>query len=294
MTTSTVETRGTPRTITERPELRLIATVARKEIADAVRSRWFWLWASAFAILAAVLASSALPGSQVAGYGSFGRTAASLVALAQIIIPLMGLTLGAYSLAGQRESGALRFLLSHPISRTEAFWGTYIGLAAALFATVFGGFGVAGVITAAQGGGANAASFVRIAILSWLLAIAMLGIGLLISTFTSSGSGAIGTSIFVWLALVFMGDLGVMGTAVATRMPVSALFISAVFNPVEAFRLAALTAFDGSLDVLGPAGQYAVDSFGASLDVFLLVVVGVWVVVPAAISWWRFSKGGDV
>ncbi|KAA3635320.1 MAG: ABC transporter permease [Armatimonadetes bacterium] len=281
-------------TVSERPELRLIAAVAKKEIADAVRSKWFWLWAGAFAVLAAILASSALPGSQVAGFGSFGRTAASLVALAQIIIPLMGLTLGAYSLAGQRETGALRFLLSHPISRTEAFWGTYIGLATALFATVFGGFGVAGVIAAAQGGGADAASFVRIAILSWLLAIAMLGIGLLISTFTASGSSAIGTSIFVWLGLVFLGDLGVMGTAVATKMPVSALFISAVFNPVEAFRLAALTAFDGSLDVLGPAGQYAVDSFGESLDVLLIAVVAVWVVAPVSVAWWRFSKGGDV
>lgn len=291
MTTSTADALVT---VSERPELRLIAAVAKKEIADAVRSKWFWLWAGAFAVLAAILASSALPGSQVAGYGSFGRTAASLVALAQIIIPLMGLTLGAYSLAGQRESGALRFLLSHPISRTEVFWGTYIGLATALFATVFGGFGVAGVITAAQGGGADAASFVRIAILSWLLAIAMLGIGLLISTFTASGSSAIGTSIFVWLGLVFLGDLGVMGTAVATKMPVSALFISAVFNPVEAFRLAALTAFDGSLDVLGPAGQYAVDSFGESLDVLLIAVVAVWVIGPVSVAWWRFSKGGDV
>ena len=284
----------TPVVVSERPELRLVTAVAKKEIADAVRSKWFWLWAGAFAVLAAILASSALPGSQVAGYGSFGRTAASLVALAQIIIPLMGLTLGAYSLAGQRETGALRFLMSHPISRTEAFWGTYIGLSTALFATVFGGFGIAGVLTAIQGGSADAASFVRIAILSWLLAIAMLGVGLLISTFTRSGSSAIGTSIFVWLGLVFLGDLGVMGTAVATNLPVSALFFSAVLNPVEAFRLAALTAFDGSLDVLGPAGQYAVDRFGTGLDAMLLGVVALWVIVPTAIAWFRFSRGGDL
>jgi len=283
-----------PPVTSERPEFRLIRAVAKKEIADAVRSKWFWLWAGAFAVLAVILASSALPGSQVAGYGSFGKTAASLVALAQIIIPLMGLTLGAYSLAGQRESGALRFLLSHPISRTEAFWGTYIGLAAALFATVFGGFGIAGVLTAIQGGSADASSFVRIAILSWFLAISMLGVGLLVSTFTKSGSSAIGTSIFLWLGLVFLGDLGVMGTAVATNLPVSALFISAVFNPVEAFRLAALTAFDGSLDVLGPAGQYAVDTFGDRLDVMLLGVVVLWVVVPTSLAWWRFARGGDV
>lgn len=288
MTTATVAA------VSERPEVGLILAIARKEIADAIRSRWFWLWASAFAVLAAILASAALPGAQVAGHGSFGKTAASLVALAQIIIPLMGLTLGAYSLAGQSESGALRFLLSHPISRTEAFIGTYLGLATALFATVIGGFGVAGVITAGQGGNADAASFVRIAVLSWLLAVSMLGLGLLISTFTKSGSAAIGSSVFAWLLLVFVGDLGVMGTAVATQMPVSALFLSAVLNPVEAFRLAALSAFEGSLDVLGPAGQYAVSRFGGSLGAILSGAVAVWVVVPAGLAWFRFSRGGDV
>ncbi|HDL42194.1 MAG TPA: hypothetical protein ENG98_04195, partial [Actinobacteria bacterium] len=96
---------------TERLEPSLVWVIASKEIHDATRSKWFWLWTVAFAGLAAFMASVALPGSQVTGYGSFGRTAASLVALAQIIVPLMGLTLGAYSIAGQRETGALRFLL---------------------------------------------------------------------------------------------------------------------------------------------------------------------------------------
>lgn len=280
--------------VTERPSLGTITTIARKELRDAVHSRWFWLWAAAFAGLAAILATVALPGSQVAGFGNFGRTAASLMSLTQIIVPLMGLTLGAYSLAGQRESGALRFLLSHPISRTEAFIGTYLGLATALLATIAGGFGVAGIITAWRGGGADAISFLRIAVLSWILAIAMLGIGMLVSTFTKRGSAALGTAIFVWLVLAFLGDLGVMGTAVATRLPVSALLATAVLNPVEAFRLASLTAFSGSLDVLGPAGLYAVDRFGDALDWLLLLVMAFWVIVPTGLAWRRFTTGGDI
>ncbi|MGI9666690.1 MAG: ABC transporter permease [Acidimicrobiia bacterium] len=272
----------------------LVAAIARKEISEALRSKWFWMWTGAFAGLAAFMATVALPGSQVAGFGTFGRTAASLVALAQIIIPLMGLTLGAYSIAGQRESGALRFLLSHPISRSEAFLGTYLGLATALAATVFGGFGVAGVIAVAQGGGANAGSFVRIALLSWLLAVSMLGFGMLISTFTQRGSAALGIAVFVWLGLAFIGDLGVMGSAIATKVPTWGLLVTAVANPVEAFRLASLTAFSGSLDVLGPAGTYAVDTFGAALGSILFLAVVIWAVVPVGVAWLRFTRGGDV
>jgi len=279
---------------TERAQPSMVRVVAQKELNDAVHSKWFWMWTAAFAGLAAVMASVALPGSQVGGYGTFGRTAASLVALAQIIVPLMGLTLGAYSIAGQRESGALRFLLSHPISRSEAFLGTYLGLAVALAATVFGGFGVAGLMAVMQGGGADAGSFVLIAVLSWLLAVSMLGFGMLISTFARSGSAALGIAIFFWLALAFLGDLGVMGTSIATKLPTWALLLSAVLNPVEAFRLASLSAFTGSLDVLGPAGRYAVDTFGDKLSWILFLTVAIWAIVPTGLAWFRFTRKGDV
>ncbi|MDJ0924938.1 MAG: ABC transporter permease subunit [Acidimicrobiia bacterium] len=280
--------------VSERPEPRLISIIARKELRDAIRSKWFWLWAGSFGVLAAVLANIALPGSQVAEFGNFGRSAASLVALVQIIIPLMGLTLGAQSLAGQRESGAMRFLLSHPVSRTEAFWGTFAGLAIALLATSAAGFGAAGLVTGLQGGGASAASFVRIAVLTWVLAVSMLGVGMLVSTFTNRAGAALGTAVFVWLALTFLGDIGIMGTSVATDLPVSALFFAALANPVEAFRLASLTAFSGSLDVLGPAGTYAIDRLGDKLDLVLLATTALWAVVPAALASIRFSRSKDL
>lgn len=282
------------RRVTERPERTLISAIARKELRDAVRARWFWLYAVGFATLAAVLAAVALPGSLVADHAGFGRTAASLVALVQLIVPLMGLTLGAQSLAGQSERGTLQFLLSHPVNRTEAFLGTYLGLAVALFATAAIGFGSAGLVTALQSSGADAGSFVRIALLSWVLAAIMLGIGMLISAFTRTAGAALGAAVFVWLAVAFLGDLGLMGTSIATGLPVDALFLSALLNPVEAFRLASLMGFAGTLDVLGPAGSYAVDRYGDGLDPLLLTTLSMWTVLPAGAAWWRFARRKDL
>ena len=287
-------TTATAAPISERAELRLIMIIARKELRDAIRSKWFWLWAGAFGLLAAVIANVVLPGSQVSEFGNFGRSAASLVALVQIIIPLMGLTLGAQSLAGQRESGAMRYLLSHPVSRTEAFWGTFAGLAGSLLATAAAGFGAAGMVTGLQGGSANAGSFLRIAVLSWVLAVTMLGIGMLVSTFTNRSGAALGTAVFVWLTFAFLGDIGLMGTSVATDLPVSALFFTALANPVEAFRLASLTAFSGSLDVLGPAGTYAVDRLGDRLEPVLLTTSVLWAVIPASLASIRFNRSKDL
>jgi Cu-processing system permease protein len=280
--------------ITERPQRRAIGTIATKELRETVRSRWFWLWTVAFAGLAAILVTVALPGSEIDGYSGFGRTSASLVTLVQLIIPLMGLTLGALSIAGPRESGALRFLLSHPVSRTEAFIGTYLGLGSALAAATAAGFGIAGLVTVAGGVPADTAAFIWIALLSWLLSLAMLGVGMLISTLTRTSGAALGGAVFVWLVFVFLGDLGLMGTAAATRMPVNVLFGTALLNPIEAYRLAALATFDGSLDVLGPAGSYAVDTLRDALVPTLVAVLAAWVIAPTAAAWFRFHRGSDV
>jgi Cu-processing system permease protein len=285
---------GLATTVTERPEAHIVGTIARKELRTTVTSRWFWMWSFAFVGLAALLVMVALPESRLGAQVGFGRTAASLVTLVQIIVPLMGLTLGAMSIAGQKESGALRFLMSHPVSRTEAFWGTYLGLAGALGIAAAGGFGVAGVLTAMRGVSAGAGTFVWIAVLSWLLALGMLGVGMLISTLTTSSGSALGVAIFVWLVMVFVGDLGLMGTSVATGMPVGVLFLGALLNPVEVFRLTALTTFSGSLDILGPAGTYAVDTLGDLLLPTLFTVLLLWVSVPAAIAWARFRGRSDL
>ena len=280
--------------VVERAEAGAIVKIARKELKGTVSSRWFWMWVVAFVALAAVLVMVALPSSSIDGQAGFGRTAASLVTLVQIIIPLMGLALGAMSIAGQRESGALRFLMSHPVSRTEAFWGIYLGHVAALGIAAGAGFGVAGLVTALRGVSGGAAPFLWIAITSWILAVAMLGLGMLISTYAAKSASALGSAVFVWLILVFLGDLGLMGTAAATNMPVSALFVSALLNPVEAFRLTAMTALSGSLDALGPAGIYAVDTLGDSLGVALFGVLALWLVAPVLFAWRRFNGKADL
>jgi Cu-processing system permease protein len=145
-----------------------------------------------------------------------------------------------------------------------------------------------------RGVSAGARTFVWIAVLSWLLALGMLGVGMLISTLTTSSGSALGVAIFVWLVMVSIGDLGLMGTSVATGMPVGVLFIGALLNPVEVFRLTALTTFSGSLDVLGPVGTYAVDTLGDMLLLALFTVLLLWVSAPVAIAWVRFRGRSDL
>lgn len=274
--------RVAPRANRERPDAGLVYILARKELRDAARDRWLWLYVGGFAVIAAALGS--VTGTEIRdiGFQGFGRATASLVTLAQLVVPLMGLTLGSRSVAGQAERGTLAFLLAHPVSRTEVFLGLYCGNAVAMLAAVAGGFGVAGLLSAFRGTPVDAGGFVLIAALAWLLAVACIGIGMLVSVLCRRVATAIGVALFVWLVLVILGDLGLMGTATATRLPVGTLFASALANPVEAFRVTTMTVLHGSLDVLGPVGSYAVDRFGDGVRWVTGAALVVWAVVPAA------------
>ncbi len=77
-------------------------------------------------------------------------------------------------------------------------------------------------------------------------------------------------------------------------MPVSVLLATALLNPVEAFRLTALTALSGSLDALGPVGVYAVDTLGSNLGAALSGILVLWVVVPSLAAWRRFAAKADL
>lgn len=267
-----------------------IRTVALKELRESIRNRWLWAMAAGFALLAVALTLVGLPGARTVGAGGFGRTAASLVALAQLMAPLLGLTVGAQALATARERGTLRFVLAHPIGRSDVLIGMFLGLGSAVWAAVLAGFGAAALVSAALGSAGPPIVVLSLTVLSAVLATAMLALGVAIGAGKKEASTALGTAIFVWLLLVFAGDLGIMGSAIAVRMPVSVLFFSVMVNPVEAFRMLAVPFFASSLDVLGPAGSYAVDTLGGFAPAVGGAVLLAWIALPGVFALRRFSK----
>ena len=64
-----------------------------------------------------------------------GRLVPSLLlGLLLLFVPLIGLTVGAGVLAGERERGTLLYLLAQPLNRAEIFFGKALGAALAVIA----------------------------------------------------------------------------------------------------------------------------------------------------------------
>jgi Cu-processing system permease protein len=269
-----------------------ILVLTQKELHDARRNRWFVLYAVAFAGLSLALAWLALSGVEAGGLAGFSRTGASLINVVLLIVPLMGLTLGALSLAGERERGTLLYLLAQPVTQFEVLMGKYLGLALALLAALALGFGLSGLLIAGLGGTAQAGNYLALVLLAFLLALTSLSLGFLISAAVKKGATAVGLALFLWLLLVFFGDLGLMGTAVALRLGIGQLFALALLNPLQVFKMATILSIRSSLEVLGPAGLYALRTYGGRLMPLLLTILIAWAILPLVFTYLVFRQRG--
>lgn len=270
--------------------LSTIMVIARRELRDAVTSKWFMLYSITFAglgLCVSYVSATSLGGSGLAG---FGRTSAGLINLVLLVVPLMALTTGAGAIAGDRERGTLAFMVAQPLRRWELLLGKTLALALALMLSICVGFGLSATVLSTQGSATDFAPFMLLVGITALLAMSMLSLGILISTLCRRTGVAIGIAIFVWLVLVFATDLGLMAGALATSISIEWLFKLAVLSPLQAFKMWSLQSVDASLDVLGPAGLYAQREYGRTLSPLFGIVLCLWTIVPLALAGILFSK----
>lgn len=265
--------------------------VAARELREAMRSRWFILAAACFLVLSLGLSWLGLAGAQRSGLAGFDRTTASLLNLALLFVPLITLSLGGLGIAGELEDGSLAMLLSQPITRAEAYAGKYVGLLAAVAASVCAGFGATGVIVAVAAGGGNAAVFFALVALTLLLGAATLAIGTLLSVALRGRARVVGAAFAVWLVLVYLSDLGTIGLVVARNLGPAQVFVLAVLNPVQQARVLGTMALAPRLDILGPAGLFGIDRFGSlGLSLLLGAALVATTAIPLAAGYAIFRK----
>lgn len=270
------------------------ARFAGREFRDALASKWFVLYTLAFTVLAVGVSFLSLSGVGSHGFAGFGRTAAGLLNLIMLVVPLMALTAGASSIAGERERGTLLYLLAQPVSRTQVLLGKYFGLAAALVCSLCVGFGVSAAVLAWRTGGVGVGAYLMLIVFTAMLALAMLSVGMLISVVSRRTAVATGLALFAWLALVFVSDLGLMASSIVFKLRVQEIFGIATVNPLQSFKMAVIVNMNASLDVLGPVGAYASHTLGSSLPWVLAAALVAWTVVPLGLAVVLFNRRSSV
>jgi len=240
--------------------------VARQELVLAARSRWTQIFAAVFAALALAVAASGYVLSGGHGVQDFARTAASLVQLVLLLVPLTSLLIGVLSLAPER--GAAELLFSQPVSRRTILLGKLLGLFEALVGAQALGFGAAGLVIFSQSGSEGIAGFLMLFAASAALTAIFLGLAALLAAAAIGRrrTRALALALVVWFVAVVLFDVAALGLAsLLPSGPASRVLIVAVIvNPVDAVRTATLLGIEGAA------------AFGAASLAFLRFTKGPW------------------
>lgn len=266
---------------------------ARQEVAVSARSRWVQIFAVVFGGLAVAVAASGYVLSGGTGVQDFSRTAASLLQLVLLLVPLTSVLVAVVALTP--EAGAAQMLFSQPIDRHRILGGRLAGLIAALAASQAVGFGAAGLIVFLQAGPGGVAGFVAVLAAALALTVVFVSLGAAIVAGRTADDRARGMAagIVTWFVAVLLFDIVVLGLAaqlpsgLASRL----LIISAIVNPVDAIRTATLLAVDGTA-AFGAASLafLRVTGGAAAATAWLALSVTVWILGPLAIAVVRLRR----
>ncbi|MCC6640322.1 MAG: ABC transporter permease subunit [Deltaproteobacteria bacterium] len=272
--------------------MRELWLVARLDVGESLRARWFTVYAGLFGAIVALLFAFGLTESRILGFMGLSRLLVTYIQLCMAILPVFVLITTVRSVAGDREAGVFEYLLALPISLSAWFWGKLIGRFLVIYLPVL-------LAMAAAAGWATLRDisvpwdmFAIYAALLAALALCFLGIAMGISAAARSVDVAQGAAFLVWLALILVLDLVLLGVLIKGHAAPELVIAIALANPLQAFRSAALLLFDPQLVLLGPAAFVILDAFGR--DGFLAyamaypALVGV---VCAAAGYLRFRRG---
>ncbi|MBX3025959.1 ABC transporter permease subunit [bacterium] len=270
-----------------------LTAIVRLDLAETIRSRWALFCVGLYAALAAVFVFVGMRESTLLGFTGMGRVLVGLSHAMLMVLPLLALTASSQVINRAREEGALEVLFSHPIRRGAYFLGVtasrYLVLTVPLLG-LFAGLSVLGATV--LGGGVLWNVLARSLLVSAALLAAFLGIGLAISTFVANPARSATIALVAWILAVALLDFALIGVMLQWRLQPQGVFALALLNPVQAARMALLSAGDPELSTLGPVGFYLANRVGAGA----LLAFGIAWPLGAGLAAWllayvRFTRG---
>ncbi|MBM4117528.1 ABC transporter permease [bacterium] len=257
--------------------------LARLDLAEVTRSRWLYFCGGLYAVMAALFVLIGLRESTVLGFTGMGRVLLSLTHALVLLLPLLALTATGQVVNRAQDDGTLELLFSHPLSRSEYFAGITGVRYALLLLPLVALMVLVALLGRALFGSAVPWSFLvrSLAACAGLL-WAYTGLGLAVSVLVRNQAKAVMLLLALWVTGVVLLDFALIGLMLQWRLNAPTVFVLAALNPVEAARLALLSAAEPSLSTLGPVGFYLANRLGAGW----LLVAGVgWPVLVGLAAW---------
>ena len=279
-----------------------VLTVAKKDFRDAVQSRALWGLIATFVLLSMFSSYAYVSVPQLFGEPG-GATFAGLVmftvGLTGLFVPLAAIVVCYKSVAGERELGSIKLLLSLPTTRRAVFAGKVIGRAVVLSF----GLGV-GLLIGLGFGGILLGTVDPVVTLGFLfvtLVFATAYASIMVSLSAITGSTTRATTLALGFFVIFelfwdavpLAILYVIGGfSLPTQMP-DWVYPITQLSPSSAYLSSVITLFP---DLMTETGSATVEATAMSADPFYftpavgLVALVFWLVAPLLVGYVRFNS----
>ncbi|MBZ6494777.1 ABC transporter permease [Natrinema longum] len=294
-------------------DLESVRTIAKKDFQDAVRSWLFWglsvFFFALMAGLAGILAWISPDGFTTIDFIS------TVSSVAKLVIPLIALILGWKAIAGERETGSIKVLLSLPHSRRDVILGKLLGRTAVLSLSLIIGLLIAMVAVAFAVTEFSFPAYMAFLVLTILYGLAYMSIAISLSSLTRSttiaGAAMFGVFVvfyIVWnsiqTALRLLMNRGYIegvaytmsgpggGQLEFTRLPSWAQFIN-MLDPGNAYQNTITIFSEISGDQIGTTVREVAYPNGIPFflqDWFSFIILLFWIVVPITIALFWFDR----
>jgi ABC-2 type transport system permease protein len=104
------------------------------------------------------------------------------------------------------------------------------------------------------------------------LSFVFLGLAFFLSTLVKSTDVALGSSFIAWIIMLAFIDIALIGLMLQNRVSDEVIIVAAMLNPIEVFRIGAISLFDPELTVIGPVAYHLLDTLGTKLLILYAII----------------------
>jgi ABC-2 type transport system permease protein len=265
--------------------------IAYLDLKESIRAKWFLIYSLVFGGLIALFFIAGVTESQVMGFSGLSRLLLMYIQITIVILPIFILITTVRSISGDRDNHILEYMLSFAISLKQYYWGKIVGRFITVYLPVLVAMIVAIVYGTIKGASIPWDIFFLYTGLLFAMSSAFLGIAFFISSFVKSSEIALGIAFFVWIVLLAFIDIALISLMMQNRFNEELIIFIAMINPMEIFRVAAISLFDPELTVMGPVAYFLLDSFGRNLLIVYSIVYPLFLgIVFSMLGFWYFRK----
>ena len=279
-----------------------VLTVAKQDFKSARRSRALWTAGTLLTLLAALIAFGS-QGYRLSPAEQVQNLFRSLGMVLSVLLPIVALVASYMAIAGEREGGGIKFLLSFPNTRRDVFLGKLLSRLAIVSSGLLLVFVTATSVAVTRHGTLPLDTAIGLFVISLLYGAVFVCVAVALSAAIGSRSRAIGAAVGSYFVLVILYVVPTIRISTLVRwvhhtmlgMETNPDLYNAVTytSPYIAFQKVQNLVFPEGFQrrVFRRTGEEAATDLPAYLsDEFALVVFAVWLVVPLFLGYLRFDR----